>query len=66
MQTVVFFMMIAAMMAVGASLFLGLFYMTREGKKNREKSLKMMKVRVYLQGAALALFALALLMSQGN
>jgi hypothetical protein len=54
-----FIAMIGAMLAVAASLFIGLFYMTREGRENREKSLKMMKVRVYLQGLALLLFALA-------
>lgn len=53
-----------AMAAVAASLFLGVFYMTKEGPEARQKSLKMMKYRVYLQGAALALAALAFLTSQ--
>lgn len=55
------FAMAGAMIAVAASLFLGIFYMTREGADNRQKSLKMMKWRVYLQGFALALLALAFL-----
>ena len=59
-----FIAMIGAMLAVLASLFIGVFYMTKEGKDNREKSLKMMKVRVYLQGLALLLFALAFLASK--
>lgn len=56
-----FFAMLACMLAVAGSLFIGLFYMSREGRENREKSLKMMKVRVYLQGAALLMFVLAML-----
>jgi hypothetical protein len=60
-----FFMiaMAGAMLAVLASLFLGVFFMTKEGPEAREKSLKMMKYRVYLQGLALVLFALAFLTS---
>jgi hypothetical protein len=48
-----------AMLAVVASLALGIFYMTKEGPEARQKSLKMMKMRVYLQGLALLLAALA-------
>ena len=51
----------AAMLCVVASLAMGVFYMTKEGPENREKSLKMMKARVYLQGLALVLVAIALI-----
>ena len=44
---------------VVASLVMGVFYMTKEGPEARQKSLKMMKMRVYLQGLALLLAALA-------
>lgn len=53
-----------AMAAVVASLVLGVFYMTREGPEARQKSLKMMKYRVYLQGLALLLAALAFMTGQ--
>ena len=64
MGNLFFILMLGAMLAVAASLVLGVFYMTREGAEARQKSLKMMKVRVYLQGLALLLFALAFLASK--
>ena len=64
MGSLFFILMLGAMLAVAASLALGVFYMTREGAEARQKSLKMMKVRVYLQGLALLLFALAFLASK--
>lgn len=51
----------AAILCVVISLTMGVFYMSKEGIENRQKSLKMMKARVYLQGLALLLVALALL-----
>lgn len=45
----------AAGFCVVLSLVIGVFYMTREGIENRQKSLKMMKLRLYLQGAAIVM-----------
>lgn len=59
MSTLSIILISAAMAAVVASLLMGLFYMTRQGPEARQKSLKMMKYRVYLQGLALVLALLA-------
>lgn len=58
-------LMLVAMLAVVASLVLGLFAMTRGGENDRKHSNKLMQVRVTLQGVALLLFVLAV-MSQGG
>lgn len=59
MGHVFYILMIAAMAAVLASLFIGLYYMTRQGEENRKMSNKMMRVRVGLQALALVFFVLA-------
>jgi hypothetical protein len=50
-----------AMLLVLGSLFMGVFYMGREGDAAKLKSQKMMRMRVYMQGVALLLFILAAL-----
>lgn len=55
-----------ALAAVVASLAMGVFYMTKGGPEARQKSLKMMKWRVYLQGLALLLAALAFMAGGGK
>lgn len=50
-----------AMIAVLASLLLGVFFMARGGEANRRYSNRLMRLRVTLQGVALVLFVLALL-----
>ena len=59
MNTFFYIMMLVAMLAVVVSFGLGMFSMVRNGEGDRMKSNKMMKVRVILQGVALALFMLA-------
>jgi hypothetical protein len=59
-----FIAMIVAMFLTLASLFLGLFAMIKGGAFNEKYGNKLMRLRVTLQGVALALFALAFLTSQ--
>lgn len=56
-----FALMGVAMLLVLASLFMGLFYMGRDGEAAKLKSQKMMRARVILQGVALLFFILAAL-----
>lgn len=58
-------LMILAMIAVLASLALGLGVMIKGGETSKKYSNKLMQARVTLQGIALLLFVLAVL-SQGN
>jgi len=53
--------MIPAMLAVVASLVLGVFAMAKGGETSKKYSNKMMQARIMLQGIALLLFALAML-----
>ena len=53
-------MLVAMFLALG-SLFVGLISMVKGGEFNQKYGNKLMQVRVYMQGAALALFALAFL-----
>ncbi len=53
--------MIVAMLAVVGSLFVGLFFMARGGGGDPQRSNKIMRLRVVLQGVALLLFVIALL-----
>lgn len=55
MKTFIFIAVMIAMLAVMGTLLFGLFSMSKEGKEHREKSNKMMWLRVYLQGAAILL-----------
>ena len=58
--------MIIAMILVVASLAVGLFAMVRGGDFNEKYGNKLMRMRVTLQGVALALFVLAVLAQNSN
>ena len=62
MQTTVIIMLAIAMLAVLLSLFTGLYAMVRGGEFNEKYGNALMQARVFLQGVALALFALAMVM----
>lgn len=51
-----------ALLAVVASLFAGLFFMARGGSGDPQRSNRAMRFRVGLQGFAVLLFVLAMLM----
>ena len=53
-------MAIAVLLTLG-TLFAGLFVMARGGDTNKKNANKLMHMRIYCQGAALAFFALAML-----
>lgn len=55
-------MVIAMLLALG-SLFVGIISMAKGGEFNRKYGNKLMQARVYMQGLALAIFALAMLTS---
>ena len=59
-----FVLMSISMLLVLGSLFMGIFYMGREGDAAKLKSQKMMRARVILQGIALFFFILAALSAQ--
>ncbi len=61
-----FILMIVAMLLVLASLAVGLFAMVKGGEFNKKHSNKLMRMRVTLQGLALALFVLAVLAQNSN
>lgn len=54
-----FILMIIAMIAVLASLAVGMFAMVKGGEFNKKHGNKLMRLRVTLQGVALALFVMA-------
>lgn len=61
------FLLIAMLIAMGAvlvSLGLGLFSMIKGGEFNKKHGNRLMQIRVFLQGLALALFGLAYLSAQ--
>lgn len=58
--------MIIAMVLVFASLAVGLFAMVRGGEFNKKHGNKLMRMRMTLQGIALALFVLAVLAQNSN
>lgn len=66
MNAIAVALMLIAMVAVAASLFIGVFYMTRGREADHAKSNKMMQIRVYLQGFAIAMFVLAMLTGMKN
>lgn len=66
MNGIVFTLMIIAMGLTFISLIAGIFVMTKGGKLNELYSNRLMRARVYFQGIAIALFAVAFLMSQNN
>jgi hypothetical protein len=61
MSTTFAILMILTMLAVFASLAIGVFGMARGGEFNRKYGNRLMQARVYLQAGALAFFVLALL-----
>lgn len=58
MKTFTIVIVLALMLAVLGALGFGLWQMAHEGDDRRKKSNKMMQLRIYLQGAVLALLAL--------
>jgi hypothetical protein len=65
MEGVLPIVLVAAMLAVVAVLFAGLFAMARGGEFNRKYGNKLMRWRIVLQGSAILLFALAMWLSRG-
>ena len=61
MSGVFIVLIVLAMLAVVASLALGVFFMAKGGEDNKKYANKLMQARVTLQGIALLFFALALL-----
>jgi hypothetical protein len=61
---ILFTLVIVAMLATLGVLVLGVFGMARGGEFNRRNSNRLMRMRVILQGTAIALFVLFLLLSQ--
>lgn len=55
MKTLIFILIMVAMLGVFASLIYGLVSMSKDGMEARRKSNKAMWMRVYLQGAAIFL-----------
>ena len=64
MKTVLFILVVVAMLATLGVLFAGMLGLVR-GDGNGERSNALMRWRVFLQGAALALFALLLMLTRG-
>lgn len=63
MSQVFFILMIIAMLLTLASLVIGIGAMVKGGEFNKKYGNTLMRTRIYMQGAALALFALALFTS---
>lgn len=61
MSSFFFALMLVAMLAVVASLTLGLIVMARGGALNKKYGNKLMQARITLQGIAILLFILAVL-----
>jgi hypothetical protein len=64
MNAFIVVLIVLAMIGVLGSLVVGIVAMTRGGEFNKQYGNKLMQARVMLQGAALALLALAYFMSQ--
>jgi len=62
MSGVLFTLMIIAMIAVVVALFWGLFSMARGGAYNQRNANKLMRWRVALQGVAILLFVLFMML----
>lgn len=60
------FAIIAALVAVVAALFLGLLSMAKGGDFNARYGNKLMRLRVIIQGAAVALIGLSMLLLAWN
>ena len=61
MNNLVFISLCFAMLAVLATLVVGIISMTKGGEFNKKYGNKLMRLRIILQGIALFLFAIALL-----
>ena len=61
MKTTFFILMIIAMLGALIALAVGLFGMAQGGEFGRKHGNTLMRLRIFFQGAALALFALALM-----
>ena len=61
MSNFFFVLMLIAMLAVVASLTLGLIVMTKGGETNKKYGNRLMQARITLQGIAILLFILAVL-----
>ena len=66
MSTFGFILLVLAMAATLGVLFVGLFSMARGGEFNRRNSNKLMRLRIICQAAALAIFALLMLVIGKN
>ncbi len=66
MNGIVLTLLLIAMALTLFSLIAGVFVMAKGGKTNELYGNKLMRARVYLQGVAIALFALAFLMNSSN
>ncbi|HEY0901687.1 MAG TPA: twin transmembrane helix small protein [Micavibrio sp.] len=64
MSNIFIIMMLVAMLAVVASLAMGLFSMVKGGEFNKKHGNKLMQMRVTLQGFALLFFFLAWMTSK--
>ncbi|MBM3599428.1 MAG: twin transmembrane helix small protein [Alphaproteobacteria bacterium] len=60
----VILLIIAMVLTIGA-LFGGLFFMAVGGELNRKYGNKLMQIRVIMQGIAIAIFALVMMLSRG-
>lgn len=65
MSQILFTLLIISMVAVFAVMIVGMVAMTKGGAFNEKYGNKLMRLRVILQGIAIALFALVLLNSAG-
>ncbi|MBM3571463.1 MAG: twin transmembrane helix small protein [Alphaproteobacteria bacterium] len=59
------FLLIVAMLLTLGTLFGGLFSMARGGEFNQRWGNKLMQIRVVMQGIAIVLFALVMMLSRG-
>jgi hypothetical protein len=66
MNNILFILLGAAMLATLLTLVVGLVAMVQGGEFNRKYGNKLMRLRVVLQGVAIALFALAVLQNGGG
>lgn len=64
MNTILFPALVVAMIATLGVLIVGIVAMTRGGAFNEKYGQKLMRLRVFCQGAALLIFALLLLSSK--
>jgi hypothetical protein len=65
MGDVVFILLLVVMAAVVGVLFFGIFSMARGGEFNKRHGNRLMRLRVILQGAAVLLFLLFVLIEKG-